>query len=29
MKNRKIVDFDAMEKIWHHCLFNELNVDPS
>ena len=18
-----------MEKIWHHCLFNELKVDPS
>ena len=29
IQNRKIVDFDSMEKIWHHCLFNELKVDPS
>lgn len=29
IEKRKIIDFDSMEKIWHHCLFNELKVDPS
>lgn len=28
MKDRRIVDFDAMEKIWHHCLYESLKVDP-
>lgn len=27
--NRKIEDFDAMEKIWHHVLLKEMKVDTS
>ena len=29
IKNRRIADFDAMEKIWHHCLYESLKVEPS
>ena len=21
-------DWDAMEKIWHHCFYDELRLDP-
>ena len=28
LQNRKIVDFAVMEKIWHHCLYESLKVDP-
>lgn len=24
-----ITSWDDMEKIWHHCFFNELRIDPS
>ena len=29
IQKRKIVDFDSMEKIWYHCMFDSLQVDPS
>lgn len=28
ISERRIVDFDVMEKIWHHCLYESLKVDP-
>ena len=24
-----VKDWDGMEKIWHHCFYNELQVNPS
>lgn len=27
-KDRLVTDWDDMERIWHHCFFSELNVDP-
>lgn len=29
IQKRKIVDFESMERIWHHSLFNILKVDSS
>lgn len=29
IKNRRIVDFEKMEKVWHHSIFEVLKVDPA
>jgi actin-related protein len=29
IQERRIVDFDIMEKVWHHCFYESLKVDPS
>lgn len=26
--NRKITDFDIIEKIWHHCFYDVMKIDP-
>ena len=29
IENRRIVDFESMERVWHHCLYESLKVNPS
>ncbi len=29
IQKRRIVDFESMERIWHHCLYEQLKVNPS
>ena len=29
IKDRKIQNFEDMEKIWHSCFYDELKIDPN